>query len=44
MGWIAAFVMIAALGGLALALRRQKPDVGWRDEVEGLRERLQRRA
>ena len=44
MGWIAAFVMIAALGALGLTLRRQKPDAGWRDEVEGLRERLHRRA
>jgi hypothetical protein len=44
MGWIAAFVMIAAVGALGVTLRRQKPDVGWRDEVQGLRERLQRRA
>jgi len=42
MGWIAALVMIPALVMLAVILWRLDGDRGWRDQAEGLRERLER--
>jgi hypothetical protein len=42
MGWIAALVTIPALAMLFLMLRRGDSDKGWRDQAEGLRERLVR--
>ena len=42
MGWIAALVMIPALVMLGAILWRPEGDKGWRDQAEGLRERLQR--
>jgi hypothetical protein len=41
MGWIAALVMIPALAMLAFMLWRLEGDKGWRDQAEGLRERLE---
>ena len=40
MGWIAALIMIPALAMLGVMLRRPESDKGWRDQAEGLRERL----
>ena len=40
MGWIAALVTIPALVILGVMLWRLEGDKGWRDEAEGLRERL----
>jgi hypothetical protein len=42
MGWIAALVMIPALVILGVVLWRLEGDKGWRDQAEGLRERLER--
>ena len=42
MGWIAALVTIPALVMLAVILWRLDGDRGWRDQAEGLRERLER--
>jgi hypothetical protein len=42
MGWIVALVMIPALAMLCFMLWRQGGDKGWRDQAEGLRERLER--
>jgi hypothetical protein len=42
MGWIVAFVTITALFILGFMLRRLEGDKGWRDQAEGLRERLER--
>jgi hypothetical protein len=41
MGWIAALVTITALAMLAFMLWRREGDKGWRDQAEGLRERLE---
>jgi hypothetical protein len=41
MGWIAAIVTIPALAMLGFMLRRLEGDRGWRDQAEGLRERLE---
>ena len=40
MVWIAVFVTISALVLLGFTLRRLEGDKGWRDQAEGLRERL----
>jgi len=40
MGWIVALVTISALVMLGVTLRRMEGDQGWRDQCEGLRERL----
>jgi hypothetical protein len=42
MGWIAALVTIPALFMLCFMLWRRGGDNGWRDQAEGLRERLDR--
>jgi hypothetical protein len=42
MGWITALVTISALVMLGAMLRRLEGDKGWRDQAEGLRERLER--
>ncbi len=42
MGWIAALVTIPALVILAVIFWRLDGDRGWRDQAEGLRERLER--
>ena len=42
MGWIAALVTISAVAMLGVTLRRLEGDKGWRDQAEGLRERLGR--
>jgi hypothetical protein len=42
MGWIVALVMIPALAMLSFMLSRPQGDKGWRDQAEGLRERLER--
>jgi hypothetical protein len=41
MGWIAALVMIPPLIMLSVLLWRLRGDKGWRDQAEGLRERLE---
>ncbi len=41
MGWIAALVMIPALVMLGFMLRSLEGDKGWRDQAEGLRERVE---
>jgi hypothetical protein len=41
MGWIAALVTIPALAMLGVTLWRLGGDRGWRDQAEGLRERLE---
>jgi hypothetical protein len=40
-GWIAAFVMVPAFLMLGVILWRLEGDKGWRDQAEGLRERLE---
>ena len=40
MGWIAALITIPAVATLGVMLWRLEGDKGWRDEAEGLRERL----
>jgi hypothetical protein len=42
MGWIAALVTIPPLIMLSVLLWRLQGDKGWRDQAEGLRERLER--
>ena len=42
MGWIVALVTIPALVMLGIMLWRPEGDKGWRDQAEGLRERLER--
>jgi hypothetical protein len=42
MGWIVALVTIPALVVLCFVLWRLEGDKGWRDQAEGLRERLER--
>jgi hypothetical protein len=42
MGWIATIVTISALVMLGFKLWRLEGDKGWRDQAEGLRERLER--
>ncbi len=42
MGWIGALVVVTALAVLGFMLSRLKPDAGWRDQAEGLRERSER--
>jgi hypothetical protein len=42
MGWIVAIVTIPALAMLCFMLWRREGDKGWRDQAEGLRERLER--
>jgi hypothetical protein len=42
MGWIAALVTIPALIMLGAMLWHPEGDKGWRDQAEGLRERLER--
>ncbi len=42
MGWIGAFVVMTALAMLGFMLWRLKPEAGWRDQAEGLRERSER--
>ena len=42
MGWIVALVMIPALAMLGVRLWRLEGDKGWRDQAEGLRERMER--
>ena len=42
MGWIVALVTISALVMLGIMLWRREGDNGWRDQAEGLRERLER--
>jgi hypothetical protein len=42
MGWIVALVTIPALVMLGIMLCRREGDKGWRDQAEGLRERLER--
>jgi hypothetical protein len=41
MGWIAVLVTIPALAILAFLLWRLEGDKAWRDQAEGLRERLE---
>jgi hypothetical protein len=41
MGWIGALVAIPALVMLGFMLWRLDDDKGWRDQAEGLRERLE---
>jgi hypothetical protein len=41
MGWIVALVTISALVMLGIMLWRREGDNGWRDQAEGLRERLE---
>jgi hypothetical protein len=43
MGWIVALVTIPALAMLCLTLWRLEGDQAWRDQAEGLRERLERK-
>jgi hypothetical protein len=40
MGWIGALVTVPALVMLGFMLWRRESDKGWRDQAEGLRERL----
>jgi hypothetical protein len=42
MGWIVALVTIPALVMLGIMLWCRERDKGWRDQAEGLRERLER--
>jgi hypothetical protein len=42
MGWIVALVTIPAIVMLGVMLWCLKGDKGWRDQAEGLRERLER--
>jgi hypothetical protein len=42
MGWAVALVTIPALVMLGVMLWRPDGDKGWRDQAEGLRERLER--
>ena len=42
MGWIVALVTIPAIVMLGVMLWRLEGDKGWRDQAEGLRERLER--
>jgi hypothetical protein len=42
MGWIVALVTLPALAMLGFMLWRLDGDKGWRDQAEGLRERLER--
>jgi hypothetical protein len=42
MGWIVALVTIPPIVMLGVLLWRLKGDHGWRDQAEGLRERLER--
>jgi hypothetical protein len=42
MGWIVALVTIPPIVMLGVLLWRLKGDYGWRDQAEGLRERLER--
>jgi hypothetical protein len=42
MGWIVALVTIGALVMLGFILRLPEAEKGWRDQAEGLRERLER--
>jgi hypothetical protein len=42
MGWIVALVLIPAMVVLGIVLCRRECDHGWRDQAEGLRERLER--
>ena len=42
MGWIAALVTVPAIVMLGFLLWRLKGDQGWRDQAEGLRDRLER--
>ena len=42
MGWVVALVTIPTLVMLGLMLSRVDGDKGWRDQAEGLRERLER--
>jgi hypothetical protein len=44
MGWIATLVTIPALAMLCFVLWRREGDKGWRDQAEGLRERLERKS
>ena len=41
MGWVVALVTISALVILGFTLWRLEGDKGWRDQAEGLRERLE---
>jgi hypothetical protein len=41
MGWVITLVTIPALVMLGFSLWRLEGDKGWRDEAEGLRERLE---
>ena len=41
MGWIAALVTIPAIAMLGVTFWRMEGDKGWRDQAEGLRERLE---
>jgi hypothetical protein len=41
MGWIVAFVTIIARVMLGFPLRDSEGDKGWRDQADGLRERLE---
>jgi hypothetical protein len=41
MGWIVALVTVPALVMLGITLWRQEGVNGWRDQAEGLRERLE---
>jgi hypothetical protein len=40
MGFVSAFIVIAALVGLAVAFRRLETEDGWRSQAEGLRKRF----
>jgi hypothetical protein len=42
MGWVVALVTICALAMLGFMFWRLEGDKGWRDQAEGLRERLER--
>jgi hypothetical protein len=44
MGWIVALVTIPAVVMLCFMLRRLEGDQAWRDQAEGLRERLERKS
>jgi hypothetical protein len=43
MGFVGAFIVIAALVGLAVTLRRPETEDGWRSQAEGLRKGRNRR-
>lgn len=42
MGWVVALVTISSLATLGFMIWRLEGDKGWRDQAEGLRERLER--